>query len=29
MAGKTLSKAAYVVLIIVLYGTASGWLGGL
>jgi len=29
MGGKTLSKAAYVFLIIVLFGTASGWLGGL
>jgi len=29
MAPTTLQKAAYVALLIVLFGTASGWLGGL
>ena len=29
MAPKTLQRLAYVALIIVMFGTATGWLGGL
>lgn len=29
MASTTLQKLAYVALIIVMFGTATGWLGGL
>jgi len=29
MAPTTLQKAAYIALMVVLFGTASGWLGGL
>jgi hypothetical protein len=29
MASSGIQKAAYIALIVVLFGTASGWLGGL
>ena len=29
MSGETLQKLAYIALIVILFGAASGWLGGL